>query len=345
MGDRPTFSIADDYVAMMELKPAARTVYAILRCNTEFGRNGVPTHAVHVTSLWFSEMTAHWEKPVTPPTARRGLNELIDKGVLVRLNEPQDGSGFVVAFVTDPGPQYKGPVNGFEHAKRVSKRCGTKALYERRDERPSTPAITGVRVGAQRGPANPPKTNPEPPVWEEPGREEFEPFGEPEADLKGGAEGPEGSPVKTGEPEFNVRQEELARLLVQKCHGKGVNGRGLLEGEARRVAVSYAGRLDQGWSPEQIASKLASLVSSKIHSTEAFLKTKASDFGTPPSGPRSDGVVEINGQPVDLSSYQLWGPGESSQKKPEIDFGPASSDDEAKRDRLKQLGRKVRRSL
>ena len=359
MADRPTFYIADDWVALLELRPAARTVYGLLRCNAEYNKNAVAGHTVHVTASWFVEMTQHWSKPLTLATVRRGLLELIEKKVVIRLNDPHDGSGYSLAFVADPGRKHEGPVNGFQHAKKVAKRCGMKAYYTRNEsDRLGTPAATGVRLSPAKhwGPRPPEQPEPSAQSSQAESREEVA-----ETDgITEGLEEPAGAgsreeaarPVSDTVPEqkrsVSPEMAELARLLVQNCHGRGVNRQGLLEGEALRVAKACSNALAQGWAPDRIAAKLSALVSDGIHSMEHFLIKKAADLGDPPAAPRSEGTVVVKGQEVDLGSIP-WGdlPGTQEAPKDQQDTPPpplpSSSDDEATRERLARLGRTVRR--
>lgn len=292
MGEKATFHIADDWVALLELKPAARTVYSLLRCNAAYGRSGVATHSVHVTSSWFHEMTQHWENPLTMPTVRRGLNELIDKGVLIRTNDPQDGSGFVLAFVTDPGPQYQGPVNGFQHAKRVSKRCGTKAYYVRQEETLGIPSVTGIRRNAQ-GPGAIPRQA-------------------PAADSGVAAETPaepfDGTVVESGTPkpepaapqsEVTPAMREFAERLEERTGAMTDPKLRLMAGACQRLAEAVRPALDQGWDPKVLANRLASELNPRINTPERFLASKAKDLGSPPKaahfGAPSADVATLDG--------------------------------------------------
>lgn len=366
-GENPTFHLADDFVALMELKPAERTVYMLLRCNASFGRNAVAEHTVHVTASWFTEMTAHWENPMPASTARRGLNGLIAKNVLIRLNEPQDGSGFAVAFVADPRGQVEGPSNGFAHAKKVSKRHGMKVYYERKDGLPGNPAVTGVRLGRRasqfpRGDETPDRQSPPPSVDEELHGlmdEEYETFHqgpEPEPEFDGDAEPEPEYPDILEEVTASDRSpvpatgvEELTRLLVDKCRNKGLTRQGLLEGEARRLAEACAPSLTEGWKPDQLATRLSSMVSDKIHSTERFLKGKVADLGSPPAAAfADDGRVMIKGQLVDLRSYTTEEPEVQEKTVPEQTApqeppAPPSGSDEETRAYLARKARNLRR--
>lgn len=280
MGEKATFHIADDWVALLELKPAARTVYGVLRCNAAFGRAGVATHTVHVTSSWFTKMTEHWESPLTPPTVRRGLNELIKKGVLLRLNDPQDGSGFLLAFVTDPGPNYDGPVNGFEHAKKVAKKYGTKAYYVRRDEVPGTPSVTGIRrelgrKGNRREPAPPERWD-----LDEAGTE-VDP--EPDFDILDEVEN-----ENRNEPERKTlppQMEALAEALERRTARLNVPGHRLTRDQCRMVAQECGQVLALGWDPATLAHRMVSQMGPKIHSPLKFLPKKAVELGAPPAPP------------------------------------------------------------
>lgn len=345
MGVRPTFSVLDDFVLLMDLKPAERTVYGLLRCNASFARNAVATHTVHVTASWFTEMTAHWEKPMPSSTARRAINGLINAGVLIRLNDPKDGSGFLLAFVADPRGRIKGPTNGFAHAQKVAKKGGVKTYYQRRDEMPGLPEVTGVRLGRKlsgelredlkEAPADHYED------WDEPVLEAPDPESEERAVPAPRQE--EAAPPRQPErPEV----AELAGLLVRKCREKGLNRRGLLEGEARRVASACTDLLDKGWSPEQVSNRLASLVSDRIHSIESFLVKKSSDLGDPPAKAQENGTVMIEGQKVDLGSVSwndVFGGVKREAEQQNSAPLPTPSGDDAKRARLAKLGRSVRR--
>lgn len=358
MGDRPTFHLADDYVALMELTPCARTVYGLLRCNAEFDRNAAANHAVHVTSQWFTEMTSHWQRPMSGATARRGLNELISKKVLIRMNG-KDGSGFLVAFVADPRGLREGPVNGFEHAKRVARRTDVSVYYQRKEERPGTPAVTGSRLRSKRTTPPHPRTSKEDTPQEadlmDEFADEFDLLDEAMPKVMDGSPGdePAGTADPAGAPEDSEANMaglgELTRLLVSKCHGKGLGRRGILEGEARRVAEACAPALEKGWSPEGIASQLSSLVSDKIHSAELFLRTRAADLGEPPLATPEDGTVMVKGKRVDLGAYE-WDEmntptGAREDVPSEASPVPTSREDQEKKNRLAKLARQARRSF
>lgn len=348
MGSRPTFHLVDDYVALMDLKPAERTVYGLLRCNTAFGRNGVATHTVHVTAAWFTEMTAHWETPMAASTARRGINGLIDKGVLVRLNQPQDGAGFLLAFVADPRGRIDGPTNGFEHAKKVSRRCGgMKAVYDRRDEIPGTPAVTGVRLGRKGSESYTSAPEQETPKFDDVEGNDLPEESEVWSATEESEEVPPEQPAPKAAPASDPQVVELAHLLLRKSKGKGLNRQGLLEGQARRVAQECAPRLADGWTPDALATQLMSLVSAKIHTMDSFLIAKSRDVGSPPEAPQADGTAMIDGKVVDLGAFS-WDdqPQEQGEVNEARDVTPSpvvpSPDSEAKRERLAHLARIAR---
>lgn len=336
MADEPTFSLFDDYVALMELSPAARTVYMLLRCNASFGRRGVVEHTVHVTASWFTEMTSHWKKPLPASTARTGIRELIDKGVLIRLNEPQDGSGYVLAFVSDPRGTFGGPVNGFEHAKRVSRRCGTKAYYLRKDDLPGMPSVTGVRLGRKKRSKNSDSWNGEGGNHGEPQAKtpapERAPGVEEERTLQPHAEKEPDRPA-----EMTEEMEEFARLLEERS-GEFSNPKlRLMTGACRRLAEAARPALERGWSPEALVRRLVSELNSRINSPERFLLSKIKDIGNPPKSAgalkavvtRLDGLREADVQP-----------------KRESQAGPSGDDkDEMERIRRRYQERKARRAL
>lgn len=290
MSDKPTFHVSDDYVALMELRPAERTVYMLLRCNAKYVRQGVAEHAVHVTSSWFTEMTQHWENPMPTATARRAMNGLIKKGVLVRLNDPHDGSGFVVAFVADPRGRIDGPVNGFKHAERVHKRCGNKVYYNRRDDLPGDPAVTGVRLGKPKFrwnhelqdtpspassvpdddrdlfPALPQDAEPEdhPEMPQESFEQETDILAEVEAEV------------------LSPEVEELAEALERKTSRLNTPGHRLTRDQCRLVAQECAPALALGWDPAMLAQRMINQMGPKIHTPTKFLPKKAAELGAPP---------------------------------------------------------------
>lgn len=308
MSGKPTFHMSQDWVALIDLGPAARTVLGLLHCNALFGRNGLVTHTVHVTSSWFTEMTAHWKKPLSAPTARRGMNELIEKGVLTRLNKPNDGAGFIVSFVLEPGPDYEGPVNGFEHAKSVSKRCGTKALYERRDEKGELPPVQ-------------PMTAPKP-VKKAPAGDlareldssipDVKPSEESEFDMSGLDSA--SAVIDPFDTELTMTQQEFAIELETATSNNPEERLRLMAGQCARIARAAEPALKRGWEPGALARRLASELNPKIHSPEALLKKKVGDVGDPPVKPEqaSGDVLFIKGKLVDVSDYD-----------PGFGYGPA----------------------
>jgi hypothetical protein len=286
MAGKPTFYLADDFVALMELKPAERTVYGLLRCNASFGRNGVADHTVHVTAGWFTEMTAHWENPLPASTARRALNGLIDKGVLIRLNEPQDGSGFLLAFVADPRGQLQGPVNGFEQAKKVAKRCGVRAYYERRDEMPGNPAVTGIRLLPPKRhwkSGDPDLVPPVAPKAEYDGPEEAFPEDAPEPDVQDGGPEPNFDEPEPQGPPVTDQMREFARALEERTSQMADPKLRLMSGACQRLAEEYRTALEQGWIPRVLANRLASELNPRIKLPERLLASKAGDIGAPPA--------------------------------------------------------------
>ena len=88
MRNEPTFYQGMDWYGLVELGPAAREVLNVMLTSCRPGRNGHIEHSVHVMATWFPEITHHWATPMTSAKARRGLNELIEKGVLTRHNDP-----------------------------------------------------------------------------------------------------------------------------------------------------------------------------------------------------------------------------------------------------------------
>lgn len=297
MAGKPTFHLADDFVALMELKPAERTVYGLLRCNASFGRSAVADHTVHVTAGWFTEMTSHWENPLPASTARRALNGLIDKGVLIRLNEPQDGSGFLLAFVADPRGLLDGPVNGFEQAKKVAKRCGVRAYYERRDEMPGNPAVTGIRLlppKRRRRPGDPDPDNfpaPPKPVYEE--SEDAFPEDAPEPDFQDDGPEPNFDEPEPQGPQATDQMREFAKALEERTSQMADPKLRLMSGSCQRLAEEYRGALEQGWIPRVLANRLASELNPRINLPERFLASKAEDVGAPPAqGPMENASVD-----------------------------------------------------
>jgi len=338
MSGKPTFHMGRDWVALLELGPAARTVLDLMHCNALFGRGGIVTHTVHVTSAWFTEMTAHWQKPMSGATARRGMNELIERGVLVRLNDPNDGAGFVVRFVPDPDPEYTGPVNGFEHAKKVSSKCGLKAIYERRD-------ASGLLPTESRSPSKSSSAGgggdlakeleqdswadiePEPDVEPDPPQEETE------FDLSGLDRLGEPSPEKPTGP-----MAEFAAELESATSQKSEEKLRLMTGACRRIAVAVGPALERGWGARELAIRLAAELNPKIHSPEKLLLRKIEDLGDPPVRvARTKDEVIIGGKAVDLGSYDM-GFGHDAAPAP-VGKKESPPDGETKEDRLRRIAR------
>lgn len=334
MGEKPTFSLCDDYVALMELKPAARTVYMLLRCNASFGRHGVAEHTVHVTSQWFTEMTRHWENPMPASTARRGLNELIDKGVLIRLNEAMDGSGFIVAFVADPRGRIEGPTNGFNHAKKVAKRCGPTVYYNRRDERPGIPAVTGIRLTRRYTPPSDDAEN----------GSDFMPEPEPQPeDIGTPQDSPEPEPEPAAPPKIHPQgtaaMRDFAEALEEVTAQKADPKLRLMTGACHRLAEAYRDALEQGWDPKMLAKRLASELNPRINSPERFLASKADDLGVPPK-------TATPGTPAP-SDLGVDGIPEADLRHQHEENETSDSDDEAEKERIaaQYRARKARRAL
>lgn len=292
MSDMPTFHVADDYVALMELKPAERTVYGLLRCNARFARQGVADHTVHVTGQWFTEMTSHWENPIPASTARRALNGLIKKGVLKRLNDPKDGSGFALAFVADPRGQIDGPVNGFQHAKRVNRRCGSRVYYDRREDLPGDPSVTGIRLGQARynwtpgkGDEPAPRSEPAPAPDEQPNEMPAQPTPAQQM-LATPASGDrfDVDPEPT-ECELPPQVEVLAEALERKTARLNTPGHRLTRAQCRQVATECAPALALGWDPALLAARMVDQMGPKIHTPVRFLPKKAAELGAPPAQP------------------------------------------------------------
>lgn len=329
MAKKPTFSIVDDFVALMDLKPAERSVYMLLRCNTESGRNGVAKHTVQVTARWFTEMTQHWEKPMAESTARRAIVGLITRGVLVRLNSSQDGLGYLLAFVTDPRGRVKGPDNGFALAQSVAKRSPAFVYYQRRDELPGDPAITGVRLQRGNWMVRQDRLGEGAPVGPPPGN-----FSRLKTDAA--AEPDEAAFDEPAVPREVVAEElppaapgvaELTKALMDRCKGRGRGRQGLLEGQARRVAEASLPALRRGWQPRDLASRLAAMISEGIHSPEPFLLKQVADLGAPPERAPEGGDVLVKGARVDLGSYDVFAeePDDGGSGGPDPSLAPVGS--------------------
>lgn len=270
MRNEPTFYQGMDWYGLVELGPAAREVLNLLLTSCRPGRKGYIEHSVHVMATWFPEVTRHWGTPMTAAKARRGLNELIEKGVLTRHNDPKDGSGFVVTFNMNP-PQHAGvPVNGFRHAEEVAERCGTKAVFRRINDDQDDPQPRANKV---RAPSDADQVDPfsdKAPVESEPED------ADPEFDTSGlGGSRPTG--------ELTDIQQEFASEL-EEATGKNQEPRlRLLAGQCEKIAQEAGAALGRGWPPEVLARRLASELNPKIHSPQQFLIRKLGEVGKAPS--------------------------------------------------------------
>jgi hypothetical protein len=263
MSDRPTFSLTDDWVTLADLDHLTFRIYSILRTNAEFGRNGVVSHTVHVTASWVVDCTRHWEKPLAMSTVRKHMQKLVDAGVLRRVNDPKEGLGTIYEFVADPGEDYPHPVNGFEHAKRISRSRGTTSVYRRirtddstapsASRRSSRPVVQAVEAFDAE------------PVTEE---QEFDLSG-----LDGiGQEG----------PALTESQREFAEELEQATGVSTTPHLRLMAGACRRIAETYGPALESGWIPRDLARRLAAELNPKVRMPEKLLVSKAEDIGKPP---------------------------------------------------------------
>lgn len=346
MSDRPTFSLVSDWATLADLDHITFRIYAIICTNAEFGRNGLTTHNLHVTASWVVDATSHWEKPLGTSTVRKHMQKLVKAGVLVRVNNPNEGMGTIYSIVTDPGEEYEGPVNGFSHARQISRRKDTKSVYRR------IPLD-----GAIPGPKEKPKTIEEEDVT---AATPFDDVATPEAaeqffenadiqanlfddseippqELEFGFEEPkEKNPGLTPQAaEFAAELEAITgRHSEEKLH--------LMTGVCRRIAIAVTPALERGWDPRNLAKRLSSELNPKIHSPEKLLMTKVADLGDPPLN-GNDGKVRVNGQVVDLSSVDL-GFGHDDDSGPEIiKTSPAPQQRrESTGERLARLARKSR---
>ena len=263
MSDRPTFSLTDDWVTLADLDHLTFRIYSILRTNAEFGRNGVVNHTLHVTASWVVDCTRHWKKPLAMSTVRKHMQKLVDAGVLRRVNDPKEGLGTIYEFVADPGEDYPHPVNGFEHAKRISRSRGTTSVYRRIRTDDSTAPSTSRRSSR--------------PVVQAVEAFNAEPVAEEqEFDLSGldgiGQEG----------PALTESQQEFAEELEQATGVSTTPHLRLMAGACRRIADAYGPALESGWIPRDLARRLAAELNPKVRMPEKLLVSKAEDIGKPP---------------------------------------------------------------
>jgi hypothetical protein len=331
MSDRPTFSLTDDWVTLADLDHLSFRIYCILRTNAEFGRNSVVNHTVHVTASWVVDSTRHWKKPLALSTVRKHMQNLVDKGVLVRVNDPNEGLGVMYEFVADPGEGYEQPVNGFEHAKRISRGRGTTSVYRR-------VPIEGLVIGVDDPPGRSGRRGsyeapPLPLSVTEPDVEPDPPQEEPEFDLSGLDRLGEPSPEKPTGP-----MAEFAAELESATSQKSEEKLRLMTGACRRIAVAVGPALERGWGARELAIRLAAELNPKIHSPEKLLLRKIEDLGDPPVRvARTKDEVIIGGKAVDLGSYDM-GFGHDAAPAP-VGKKESPPDGETKEDRLRRIAR------
>lgn len=274
MADRPTFSLTDDWVVLADLDHLTFRIYCILRTNAEFGRNGVVNHTVHVTASWVVDCTKHWEKPLAMSTVRKHMQKLVEAGVLDRVNDPSGGVGVIYQFVADPGEGYAHPVNGFEHAKRISRGRGTTSTYRR------IPLDDGSLRVAQ-------------PEQKRKGRGTSELEDELEAVLHAHSEEEDlefdtsgfDAPQPTDDG-LTAKEREFAAELEEATGRNATPRLRLLAGQCERVAKAAGPALERGWEPAALARRLASELNQKINSPQQFLVKKLDEVGKPPSARR-----------------------------------------------------------
>lgn len=304
-----------------EISNGAKVAYTIMRGSVKHVSGSFPETAFELDANWLAAMMVNRKGlPLDRKTAANYLLELVKHGAL-RIKEASKGVRTEFEFVVDPGSDYKGDTKVSDREKRL-RRAGIMKRTSRFHvtDLSGHPTTTGTRLRRDQTPgaSDIARQRPTPPAKNAP---TVAPTGGPGS----GSAKPEVAqpyvrksepviaeePPFTPEPPVNTSPEvaELARLLADKCQGKGLQKRGLLGGEAARVAESCAGLLESGWTPEKIATQLSSLVSDKIHSAEQFLIKKVPDLGAPPVFGSRDNSVEIpkvNGQEVDFSQIDMW---------------------------------------
>lgn len=331
MRNEPTFYQGMDWYGLVELGPAAREVLNLMLPACRPGRNGHIEHSVHVMAGWFAEATQHWGAPVTPSKARRGLNELIEKGVLTRHNEPQDGVGFVVTFNMNPPKDSNTPISGFRHAEEVSERCGSRAVFRRLDEGRDEIRLQTRRVAPSSGWGEPDPFSSNEVVEPEPEDSEFDLSGldRLDAGIKEVPTGPMAEFASALEAVTSQNSEEKLRLMTGAC---------------QRVAEAVRPALERGWEPKALAHRLAAELNPKIHSPEKLLIKKAGDIGnSPPKASATGDKVLIKGKLVDLGAYDM---GFGDDVAPRVEkAGPSLQeqkvleDAETKEERLMRIAR------
>lgn len=356
------FTMADDWALLHpKMDNNAWRVYSILKSKIRHANGGFPEHGFRITVTWLRDVTKHLPG-MSESTLKRALVVLTDSvGALRRASVKVKGEPVWYEFVVDPGANYTGPMSMSDHEAALRKKgeLSPRAMF-REEDLTGGPHVTGSRYRGKdwkyaSGDKGKHRQRPMEQEQQAPGAALTDEFSE----LADEMHRPDGGMAVELEETFEkpaapagvrssvpVEQRELARLLVRKCHGKGLNQQGILEGEALRVAAACGEALSQGWTPERVATKLSALVSNKIHSIEPFLKTRATDLGAPPAAPHGNGLTEVNGKLVDLGSYDTWGPADSVTRKterPEPEAVPASRGDTAKQARLANLARQARR--
>lgn len=344
MSDRPTFSLTDDWVVLADLDHLTFRIYCILRTNAEFGRGGIVNHTVHVTASWVVDSTSHWEKPLAMSTVRKHMQKLVEAGVLIRVNSPGEGVGVIYQFVSDPGEEYAHPVNGFEHAKRISRGRGTTSTYRRiplNDEN-FTRSTKSRKVAIAPDFADDLDSAMGQYVAKE----------EPEFDLSGldsVSVTPHADPPGS---DLTISQQEFATELEALTSNNRDEHLRLMAGQCARIAEAVHPALERGWEPGALAKRLAAELNPKIHSPESLLKKKAADLGAPPVKPEQAGedMLFIKGRLVDVSDYDP-GFGYGSAPKPDVleipGLEPVAQPEvplrETKEERLANLARKYAR--
>lgn len=356
------FTMTDDWALLHpKMDNNAWRVYCILKTKIRHANGGFPEHGFRITVTWLRDVTKHLPG-MSESTLKRALVVLTDKvGALRRASAKVHGEPVWYEFVVDPGADYSGPMSMSDHEAALRKKgeLSPRAMFREEDLTGNLHASGGRYRKDEKSSGSGKKGKKKPRSMEQEQQASDPDLVDELAELA--AEMRETEPQAV-EPEpvgkkdvvpaagrsASAEQQELARLLVRKCHNKGLNQRGILEGEALRVAAVCDEALRQGWSAEGIANKLSALVSDKIHSIEPFLRSRAGDLGTPPAVQQGSGVTEIDGQYVDLGSINTWGPAankpQTGQRQAEPALtAPASDEDSTKKARLAKLARQTRR--
>lgn len=272
MSDPRHFTIVDDWVALNpDVSATEYRIYSIIKGNIFHIRDGIPETGFRATAAWVSKVSGGM---FAVSTVHKALQSLASKGVLRRLNDPQQhGEGADFEFVFDPLESYEGPRSIMAEAAKLLEKKSRSVSFDPID------LGRGPKRGAKKRVEKMPNMGmDDPTVEEEPlSPDEAPDDDDPEFDLSGLDRLP-----RPGRPMPSTAEAEFAAELEEATSGNTVKTLRLMAGSCARIAKAYGPALEAGWQPRELALRLAAELNPQVRMPEKLLISKVRDLGKPP---------------------------------------------------------------